>query len=68
MKRYYSTQRPVGPGTYPKPRGISVIRIVNFDRREKCAEIGWRPAWGYIDYEKPIPRPMADAFELVPAP
>lgn len=43
--RYYSTQRPVGPGTYPKPQGNAVKEVFNFDGKTYCKEIG-REAWG----------------------
>ena len=29
--RYYSTQRPIMPGSYPKPAGNPVVEIRNFD-------------------------------------
>ena len=35
MTKYYSTQRPIGPGTYPKPQNNKVIEIKNFDKKEK---------------------------------
>lgn len=44
--RYYSTQRPIMPGSYPKPAGNPVVEIRNFDARVFCGEIG-REAWGY---------------------
>lgn len=62
--RYYSTQRPVGLGTFPKPDGNTVIETHNFDRRTFCEEIG-REAWGYIDYAKKIPDDAARQYELV---
>ena len=47
MYRYYSTQRPVGPGTFPgRPESIE-----NFDTREEVPGIG--PAWGYLEYREP---------------
>ena len=45
---YFSTERPVSIGTYPKPQGNSVNAIVNFDEAIFVAEIG-RTAWGYIE-------------------
>lgn len=58
MYRYYSTQRPVGPGTFPgKPDNI-----VNFDRREDVPGIG--PAWGYLEYQEPIDDDAAKNYEL----
>lgn len=52
MKRYYSTLRPVGPGTVP--RGFATFR--NYDQPKFIEEIG-RKAWGYVEYEKPLARP-----------
>lgn len=63
--RYYSTQRPVMPGSFPKPEGNRVTGVVGFDRREQVESIG-RPAWGYIEYEKPLSDRDAEAYELVP--
>jgi len=62
--RYYSTQRPVMPGTFPKPQGNKVLAIENFDERTFCMEIG-REAWGYLEYEKPLTEKEAAAYELV---
>ena len=62
--RYYSTQRPVVPGSYPKPIGNTVKEVVNFDERTFCPTIG-REAWGYIDYELPLSPVIARDMELV---
>lgn len=61
--KYYSTQRPVMPGSFPKG---TIREIKNFDSRIYCEEIG-REAWGYIDYSEPIKPEAAKAYELVPA-
>lgn len=61
--RYYSTQRPVGPGTYPKPEGNRIEQIVNFPAKTYVDEI-WKQAWGYIDYEKPLTEKEAADYEL----
>ena len=53
--RYYSTQRPITPGSFPRVAFNAVKEIVNFERKTYCEEIG-REAWGYIDYEKPHDR------------
>lgn len=66
MQRYYSTQRPVTPGCYPRIDGNKVLNIQDFDIRLYCPEIG-RSAWGYIEYESPIPEAEASAYELVKA-
>ncbi len=62
--RYYSTQRPVAPGTFPKPVGNKVLEIVNFDELKYCPESG-RDCWGYIEYEKPLTEKEAVDYELV---
>lgn len=35
MTKYYNTQRPIGPGNYPKPQDNKVIEIKNFDKKKK---------------------------------
>lgn len=62
--RYYSTQRPVAPGTFPKPEGNRVLAIENFDKRTICRDARCE-AWGYIDYEKPLDEATARSYELV---
>ena len=62
--RYYSTQRPIGIGCYPKPVGNKVLNIENFDERKKVPEIS-RKAWGYIEYEYPVDEDQLRAYELV---
>lgn len=61
--RYYSTQRPVAPGTFPKPAGNRVLQITNFDSREFVPEI-LKSAWGFIEYEKPLTERDARSYEL----
>ena len=36
--RYYSTQRPVGPGTFPKPQGKAVIVVFKLLSITYCLE------------------------------
>lgn len=59
--RYYSTQRPVGPGTYPRQGGTETV--TNFDGKIYCEEI-CREAWGYIEYREAITPEQAKAYEL----
>ena len=61
--RYYSTQRPFGPGTFPRKDGTE--SITNFDARIFCKEIG-RKAWGYIEYRKPLEPDEIAKYELTP--
>lgn len=63
--KYYSTQRPVGPGTYFQTPFHKVLEVVNFDERTYCEEIG-RMAWGYLIYDHPISPEDAADYELVP--
>ena len=58
MYRYYSTQRPVAPGTYPG----SPERFRNFDDRQEVPGVGM--AWGYLDYEEPLSEGAMKAYEL----
>lgn len=62
MFRYYSTMRPVLPGSFPKK--ALVEKIENFDTKTFCEEIG-RDAWGYIEYREALTKEEADAYELV---
>ena len=65
--RYYSTQRPVTPGSFPKPAGNKVVEIHNYDSKTYCEELG-REVWGYIDYEQPLHPEDAIDYELTPSP
>ena len=61
MYRYYSTQRPIGPGTFPgRPESIE-----NFDTRKEVPGIGH--AWGYLEYREPLDDEAAKRYELKPA-
>ena len=62
--RYYSTQRPVDIGTFPKPAGNTVVNIWNYDGRLPIEELGGRPAWGYIEYAQPVSDADLDNYEL----
>ena len=63
MTTYYSTQRPIGPGTYPKPQNNKVIEIKNFDKKEKIEKEDIN-AYGYIKYEKPLMPAAEKTYEL----
>ena len=54
MNRYYLTQRPPAPGSFPgKP-----VNMKAFDNRKHVEEIG-RPAWGWVEYEEPLTEKQA---------
>lgn len=61
--RYYSTQRPIVPGSFPKPKGNTIEQIVNFPAKTYVDEI-WKQAWGYIDYEKALSEKDVSDYEL----
>lgn len=61
--RYFSTQRPLTPGSLPKPDGNKIEQVVNFPAKTYVCEI-WKQAYGYIDYEKPLTEKEETDFEL----
>lgn len=65
--KYWSTQRPVAPGTFPKRNGNKVVFIHNFDKRRFWGPIG-RQAWGWIEYERELSEKDWRDYELVPEP
>lgn len=60
--RYYSTQRPVAPGTYPNGEN-KPVNIENFDNRQEVGN-GQLQAWGYLEYEKPLSQKELNDYEL----
>lgn len=64
--RYYSTQRPIDIGTFPKPSGNQPTDIQNFDVRTPV-EDGAFMAWGILTYAKPLTADEMSRFELRPA-
>jgi hypothetical protein len=60
--RYYSTQRPVDIGTYPR-NGGEPARIVNFDKREWVENATFK-AWGYLAYDVPLNANQISNYEL----
>ncbi|TEB05606.1 hypothetical protein Psch_02647 [Pelotomaculum schinkii] len=64
--KYYSTQRPVDIGTFPKTEN-GPLRLVNFDKRENV-EQGHFQAWGYLIYDAPLTGKQMGDYELRAAP
>lgn len=60
--KYYSTQRPVDIGTFPKTEN-GPLRFVNFDSREDV-EQGQLKAWGYLVYDAPLTEKQISDYEL----
>lgn len=67
LYKYYSTQRPVDIGTFPKPAGNEPDEIENYDKRVPV-EGGAFLAWGHLTYTKPLTEKQAADYELRPAP
>jgi len=64
--KYYSTQRPVDIGTFPKTEN-GPVQIVNFDKRAWVENATFR-AWGYLAYDAPLTEKQIDDYELRAAP
>ena len=67
LYKYYSTQRPVDIGTFPKPPHNAPDEIVNYDQRIPV-EGGAFLAWGHLTYTKPLTEKAVSDYELRPAP
>lgn len=59
--KYYSTQRPIGIGTYSRKNNTS---INNYDTKKFIDEIG-REAWGELLYSSPLKESELEEYELV---
>lgn len=64
--RYYSTQRPVDIGTFPKTEN-GPLYLVNFDKRESVEQSLFL-AWGYLVYDAPLMEKQIADYELRAAP
>lgn len=65
--RYYATQQPVNPGTFPKSSDCMPLEIANYDKR-LLVEGGTMRAWGEIIYMKPLTEKQMYDYELKPFP
>lgn len=64
--KYYSTQRPVNPGTYPKSQENPLIGFTDYDGRS-FVEGGAFLAWGELTYAQPLTERQISDYELRPA-
>lgn len=62
--KYYSLQRPVSIGTYPKQ---GMIEFKNYDERMYVPEI-CRKAWGELWYERRLENDEAWSYDLLESP
>lgn len=66
--KYYSTQRPIDIGTFPKPADNPPTAILNYDcDRRVPVEGGAFPAWGELIYDKPLTDGQRYDYELRPS-
>lgn len=62
MYRYYSTQRPVAPGTFPGTPAALGNYGTNGADFERLGHV-----WGWLDYAEELAPEQASAYELTPA-
>lgn len=67
LYKYYSTQRPVDIGTFPKPPHNAPDEIVNYDQRIPVEGGAFR-AWGHLTYTRPLTEKEAADHELRSSP
>ena len=67
LYKYYSTQRPVDIGTFPKPPRNAPDEIINYGQRVPV-EGGAFLAWGHLTYTRPLTEKQVADYELRPAP
>ena len=61
MYRYYSTEHPIEPGTFP----LFAHAVVSFKEKADIPDIG--PAWGYLEYERQLSAGVAEKYGLIQA-
>lgn len=66
LYQYYSTQRPVDIGTFPKSINNPLLGFTNYDQRQEV-EGGTMRAWGVLLYLEPLTQKQMDDYELKPA-
>lgn len=67
LYKYYSTQRPIDLGTFPKPSENKPVVFINYDKR-RPVEGGAFRAWGELLYAKPLTPEQIGIYELRPSP
>lgn len=70
MYKYYSLERPVSIGTYPKNPKNKLLAFENFEKDNQCVKQLVRDndmcfnAWGYLLFEKPLTDKEIKDYEL----
>ena len=67
LYKYYSTQRPVDIGTFPKPPRNAPDEIINYGQRVPVEGSAFL-AWGHLTYTRPLTEKQVADYELRPAP
>lgn len=66
LYRYYSTQRPVDLGTYPKEPDNPLVGFLNYDDRISVEHGAYR-AWGEVTYRALLTTDQLIQYELQPS-
>lgn len=61
--RAYSTNRPIGLGTWPSQHADKVVRVVRFDHLTWVEEIHHN-SFGYVEFGEDVPKADLDEYEL----
>lgn len=64
--KYYSTQRPVDIGTYPRPKDNLPVVHLNYGERQPVEGESFR-SWGELWYRHPLTEQQMSDYELRPA-
>lgn len=70
MYKYYSLERPVSLGTYPKRKDNPILAFENFENNFRCKKELVTDndkvfkAWGYIIFPNPLTQKEISAYEL----
>lgn len=70
MYKYYSLERPISIGTYPKTPSNPMIGFENFENNNQCVKKEVRDgekcfkAWGYLLFKQPLSEKEISDYEL----
>ena len=65
--KYYSSERPIAPGSVPVPSGNRILKIKNYDCATLILGTGLPIAfWGMVEYENPLTTQECEDYELIP--
>lgn len=68
LYKYYSTQRPIEPGSFPKPPDNPPLETINYDVDSRIPVDGEAfSAWGEVIYARPLTDRQLYDYELRPS-